>query len=127
MAAVFTGAVVAKVQGVPFVVLRMESIMQGSEIHCVAQTFRELIEEQNVRKLVVDFRSVEYFSSQMLSLIIDLNRKLEETGGKLVLLGLHPRLRELFHITGVEKFFTFAPTEPLALIFMRNESEEENT
>ena len=111
----------ARVQGIPFVMLRMETIMQGSEIQCVAETFRELTEEQNTRRLVVDFRSVYYFSSQMLSLLIDLNRKIEEAGGKLILMGLHPRLWELFRITGIEKFFTFAPTEQLALMYLKDE------
>lgn len=121
MATTFTGTVVSRVQGIPFVHLRMESIMQGSEIQCVAQTFRILMEDQDIRKLVVDFRTVEYFSSQMLSLLIDLNRKLDEVGGKLILLGLHPRLWELFRITGIEQFFSSVPTEQLALIFLKDE------
>ncbi|MBN1554550.1 MAG: STAS domain-containing protein [Phycisphaerae bacterium] len=121
MATVFTGVVVARVQNVPLVMLRMESIMQGTEIQCVADTLEELVEEQGVRKLVIDFRAVYYFSSKMLSVLIDLNRRINALQGRLVLLGVHPRLQELFRITGIYNLFTFAPTEQLALQFINTD------
>ncbi|MBN1943679.1 MAG: STAS domain-containing protein [Phycisphaerae bacterium] len=121
MATVFSGVVVAKVKGVTCVMLRLESIQQGSEIQCISDALEELVEERGVEKLIVDFRAVEYFCSQMLSVLIDLNRDIQAVNGRLVLLGVHPRLQELFRITGIEKFFTFAPTEELALLLLNSE------
>lgn len=103
------------------VMLRMESIMQGPEIRCVVRTFEELLETRDARKFIVDFRAVKYFSSRVLSLLIDLNRRIAEIGGKFVLLGLPPHLLKLFRITGIEQFFTFRPTEELALMYLKNE------
>lgn len=120
MATVFTGVVVAQVQDATFVVLRLESIQQGSEFQCVSDTLDELIEDKGTRKLVVDFRAVEYFSSQMLSVLIDANRQIHAAGGRMVLLGMRPQLQELFRITGIEKFFTFAPTEELAMLLLHS-------
>ena len=114
MASSFKGVIVAQVHGVTIVMLRMHSIMEGTEIHCVAQTLNELVDEKAVRKLIVDFRAVRYIASQMLSTLIDLNRNIQAIGGELVLLGLNPRLTELFRITGIEKIFSFAPTEKAA-------------
>jgi anti-anti-sigma factor len=125
MATVFTGAVVAKVQDVHFVLLRMESIMQGPEIQCVVKTFDDLVEDQQVRRLVIDFQSVHYFASQFISLLIQLNRRLTHAGGKLILMGMHPRLWELFRITGIDPLFTSVPTRELAMIYMKNDSERQ--
>ena len=49
--------------------------------------------------LYLDLDEVEYMSSGMLGVMIVLDRKLRDVGGRLVLLNLNPGVYEVFHAT----------------------------
>lgn len=61
------------------------------------------------RKLVVDCSKVEFMSSEMLSRLVTLQRRLRAHNGELVLQGLRTEVRELFAWTKLDHFFTIQP------------------
>ena len=107
----FSGVVIVQVKGVTVVTVHMRSIMDDLDIHRLAETLYELVDEKAVRKLVVDFRAVGHMASQILSVLLSLNGKIHAIDGKLIICGLRPGPMRLFKITGIDRLFTFAPDE----------------
>ena len=58
-----------------------------------------LVEGQRPRLLQLDFADVRYLSAAALGTFLGVNKKLGETGGRLVLTNLSEQLYELFEIT----------------------------
>ena len=65
----------------------------------------ELI-ESHVGRLILDLAGVDYMDSSGVGTIVELKRKLERRGGQVVLARLQPRVRSVFEITQLDKFFT---------------------
>lgn len=59
-------------------------------------------------RLLVDLSGVEYMDSSGVGTLVFVKREVERAGGRLVLLGLRPRVRSVLEITHLEKFFTIA-------------------
>jgi len=58
------------------------------------------------RKLVVDLAGVSYMDSSGVGTLVEIKRLLEQKGGSVVLAALQPRVRGVFEITQLDKFFT---------------------
>ena len=75
-----------------------------------------LVDEQDKRKLVLDFEKVTYLSSQAIGIVLTLNKKLSGlSGSKLVLCGVGPKLQELIKITRLDRILTIKPTQKEAI------------
>ncbi|TWT46071.1 Anti-sigma-B factor antagonist [Phycisphaerae bacterium RAS1] len=72
--------------------------------------FLALLETPAVR-LIVDLAGVKYIDSSGVGTIVELRRKTERAGGKLVLCGLQPRVRDVFDITHLSRLFNIAVTQ----------------
>ncbi len=83
------------------------ALIQGQVIDQVAVDLYELTDRKNKRKLILDFSNVRLFASQMLSVLITLNKKSEAIKGNLVLCGLRDELKEVFAVTNLDKSFSF--------------------
>ena len=55
------------------------------------------------RKLVLNFVDVEYLSSGALGVLLTLNRKMRDVGGKLILVNIDPKLYEVLEVTKLNK------------------------
>ena len=90
-------------------ILRLDvvSISAMSDIEQIARLFRQSVQEHQPRHLVVDFSSVRFFSSQMLGLLVDVWRKLHDSGGTVAVCGINPQLTRVFRITNLDKLFSF--------------------
>jgi len=71
--------------------------------------------EQAHRKIVLDFGQVRFLSSQTLGVLINLNKKVEQIKGKLIICGLRPELSKVFKVTRLDKLLKFARDEEAAL------------
>lgn len=76
------------------------------------QEIRELVAELNsvvdatdCRTLFVDCSNVKVLSSEMLSKLILLQRRLKQKEGKLILCGIRGEVREVLSWTKLDKFF----------------------
>lgn len=57
-------------------------------------------------QLMLDLSGVTYIDSSGVGTIVELRRRIDRSGGELVLSGLQERVRSVFEITKLDKFFT---------------------
>ena len=110
-----SGLVMSKVMDVTVVTLHIPSLLDEQAIENIAQELYELVDEQAIRKLVVDFRLVSALSSQMLGVLVSLNKRARAIKGKVVLCGMRPSLMKVFQVTRLDNILTFAPDESAAI------------
>jgi anti-sigma B factor antagonist len=72
-------------------------------------TFLELLDEQTPR-IILDLTGVDYVDSSGVGTIVELKRRAMRNESKVVLVGLQARVRSLFEITRLDKFFLIAPS-----------------
>jgi len=81
-------------------------ILDEANIAIIADQLFSLVEDEQRRKLVLNFSNVEYMSSAALGKLITLHKKMTTARGKLVLCGISPQIFEVFAITKLDKIFT---------------------
>lgn len=110
-----SGLVITQIKGVTVVNFRDSSILDGVEVDAIGQELYPLVDEKAVRKLVLDFSSVRFLSSQMLGVLLSLQKKIASIKGRMVICGLRAELFKVFKIMKLEKILTFAESEAKAL------------
>jgi anti-sigma B factor antagonist len=111
---------------VPFTVQRVEkftviefrtaSLMDPIVLEQIGQALYKIVDEEDRRRLILDFAQVEYLSSQAIGIILTLNKKLSGLPhNKLVLCGVGPRLMELLKITRLDRLLTVKPSQKEAV------------
>jgi anti-sigma B factor antagonist len=101
--------------GVTVVRFDTAAIIAADGLEIVARDLRELVGQRQSTKMIVDFSSVVFFSSQMLGLLVDVWRRLKDCGGIVVISGINPNLTRVFRITNLDKVFQFYPDVESAL------------
>lgn len=66
------------------------------------------IVERKPARLIVDLTRVGYMDSSGVGTMVEIKRMVERRGGAMVLAGLQPRVRGVFEITQLDKFFVIA-------------------
>jgi len=66
-------------------------------------------------KLVIDMSGLEYISSTGLRVFLIAQKKIMQSGGRLVLCCLQPAIREIFDIAGFSTIFSIFPDQETAL------------
>jgi len=61
--------------------------------------------EQRPARLVIDLSGVEYMDSSGVGTMVEVKRRVERDGGRIILAGLQPRVRSVFEITQLDRFF----------------------
>ena len=108
--------------GAPFTVQQIDkytiiefknpSLMDPLELEQIGQQLYRLVDEEDRRKIVLDFERVQYLSSQAIGIVLTMNKKLGSlSNSKLVLCGVGPRLMELLKITRLDRLLTVKPTQ----------------
>ena len=88
------------------------SLMDPIILEEIGQELYRLVDEEDRRKLLLDFEKVQYLSSQAIGIILTLNKKLGALkGSRLVLCGVGPKLMELLKITRLDRILTVKPTQ----------------
>lgn len=62
------------------------------------------------QRLVLDLTGVTYMDSSGVGTLVEIKRHIEQARGKLVLIGLQPRVRSVFEITRLDRFFVIRNT-----------------
>ena len=83
-----------------------KKILDEQNIQVIGEQLFQLVDELGRRKILLNFKNVEFLSSAALGKLITLNRKLQSAGGKLVLCEIDPQIYEVFEITKLNKLFT---------------------
>ena len=92
-----------------------KKILDDQNIQVIGEQLLSLVEELGRQKILLNFANVEFLSSAALGKLIVLNRKLNETGGKLVLCNIDRNIYEVFEITKLNKVFAIAKDEQSGL------------
>ena len=66
-------------------------------------------------RVIVELSALDFMSSAFIARLVALNKRIRAAGGKLVLCGLHPFVREAFHDSRLERIFEIADDEKAAL------------
>ncbi len=90
-------------------------ILDEQNIQIIGDQLFSLVDQDGLRKLLLNFGNVEYLSSAALGKLITLNKKLQGVGGRLVLCNIDPQIYEVFEITRLDKFFNIQKEEQAAL------------
>lgn len=107
------------------------TIQDSGDVHIVQFADRKILEELMIAeigdelsqlvtdgkgvKLLLSFKDVEHLSSAALSMLINLNRQIDETDGQLKLTDIAPPIYEVFKITRLNKLFSIYGTTHEAL------------
>jgi anti-sigma B factor antagonist len=66
-------------------------------------------------QVIVDLGTIEYLSSLGIGALVGLKRRVEAGGGRLVLVGVHPYVKDILHSMSLDKILPITPDLPSAL------------
>jgi anti-anti-sigma factor len=92
-------------EGVTVVVLLEPTLIKDASVQEIRRNIEELLTQQGVTKLLVDFRCVTLAGSATLGMLIRVKSKCALRGCRFALCGLQPAVRETFRITQLDKIF----------------------
>ncbi len=75
--------------------------------------------DQNKTLLVVDMEKVEFLSSSGLRVFMAAQNRLRKSGGELMLTSLQPFVKEVFVITGANRFFKMYQSQAEAIASLK--------
>jgi anti-sigma B factor antagonist len=80
------------------------------DLHSSPQLRQVLLEilEQRPARLIIDLSGVEYMDSSGVGTMVEIKRRLESDGGRMILAALRPRVRSVFEVTQLDRFFEIA-------------------
>ena len=91
---------------------RTTSLMDPGVLEEIGQSLYRLVDDEDRRKIILDFERVQYLSSQAIGIVLTLNKKLAALRhSKLVLCGVGPKLMDLLKITRLDRILTVKPTQ----------------
>jgi anti-sigma B factor antagonist len=74
-----------------------------------------LASDRNLKRLVLDLSQVPYMDSSAIAVLVEALQKLRRVGGRVVLVGLQPRVKGLLEIARLDTIFSLAGNEEQAL------------
>ena len=107
--------VLSQIENVTIVSFRSASIIDLPSVESIGRDLYTLVDDQAKRRIILDFSAVKFLSSQMLGVLIALQKKAKSIRGRVVLSGLRPELMKVFKITKLDKLVEFASDEADAL------------
>jgi len=113
--AVYRHLSVSEIGEVSVVQFLDRKIVDPGSIQELGQELVQLVEQENRRRLVLNFSNVEFFSSQALGKLNMLNRRVKAIDGKLSLSNIRPQILEVFQITKLDSVFDIRTDEADAL------------
>lgn len=90
-------------------------ILDEQNIQKIGEDLFSLVDELGRKKILLNFSNVEYLSSAALGKFITLNKKVQSSGGKLVMCNISDDIYEVFEITKLNKLFNIQKEEQTAL------------
>lgn len=90
-------------------------ILDEVNIQELGQELFKLVEQDNRRKLILNFSNVEFLSSAALGKLITFEKKARNNSASLILTNIRPEIYEVFAITRLNKLFVIKNDEADAL------------
>lgn len=88
------------------------------DLHHTPEVHRALVTtcERRPPRLIIDLSAVSYMDSSGIGTLVEVFRRVNGYSGKLILCGLNERVRSVFEITRLDKFFRTCGTVEEALL-----------
>ena len=80
-------------------------ILDEAVIQVVGDQMYRLVDDHGLKKIVLDFQSVEHLSSAALGKLINMKKKVDAAGGQLSMCNLRSDLLKIFKVTKLTKVF----------------------
>lgn len=106
---------VSEIGDVTVVRFRDPKIIEDVNIQELGSEMFRLVEEEDRRKLLLNFSTVDFLSSAALGKLITLDKKVKSHGGQLKLSNIRPEIFEVFQITKLTRLFDIRDDEADAL------------
>ena len=90
-------------------------IHEEATVGQLARELSDLVEGQNLHRLVLNFSGVDFISSATLGKLIVLDRKCKSAGGGLRLCRVSPAIMEVFRVTKLDRLFDIRDAESEAV------------
>lgn len=97
------------------VTILAERLLDEATIQLIGDELFDLVENKGRNHLILNFAHVKYLSSGALGKLISLNKKVKESGGRLLLCSIGKEIYEVFKITKLNKYFEIETDELTAL------------
>ena len=108
--------IVQPIEKYTVVEFRDASLMDAMVLEEIGQALYRLVDEEDRRRVILDFANVQYLSSQAIGIVLSMHRKIVALPkGKLILCGVGSKLMELVKITRLDRVLTIKPTQREAL------------
>ena len=101
--------------GIMVATITNSAMLDARTIDATGEALYRLVDEQNRRKVIIDFSDVKFMSSQAIGMIITMHQKIKAAKGDLVLCGVRDEIMSIFKITKLNKLLVFLPDEAAAL------------
>ena len=107
---------VQQVKDYTVVEFKISSLMDAIELDQIAQSLYRLVDEEDRRRIILDFEKVQYLSSQAIGIIMAMRKKLATlSNSRFILVGVGDRLMQLIKIVGLDKALTIKPSQKEAI------------
>ena len=92
-----------------------KKILDENNIQMIGSELFSLVEEEGRKRIIIDFKNVEYLSSAALGKLITMNKKVKAAGGEMRMCSIRPDIYEVFVITRLNKIFDIRDNQEEAL------------
>lgn len=92
-----------------------QKIIDPEAIQELGDELFSLVDDDERKKLVLNFSNVEFLSSAALGKLITFEKKAQKQGATLILSNIAPEIFQVFTITNLDKLFTIKDSEADAL------------
>jgi anti-sigma B factor antagonist len=111
-----SGFTVQAIEKFSVIEFQNSSMMDPIELESMSKELNRLIDEEDRRRLILDFERVQYVSSQALGIVMAVRKKLAALPhSKLVLCSVCDPLMKLLKITALDKVLTIKKTQKEAI------------
>jgi anti-sigma B factor antagonist len=90
-------------------------LLDAQKLQVIGDQLSSLVDDMGRKKLLLNFANVRDISSLALGMLVTLQKKVHAAGGKLVLYGVDPQIREVLALTRLDEVFVIRGDEQEAL------------
>jgi anti-sigma B factor antagonist len=92
-----------------------QKIIDPESIQEMGEELFGLVEQDDRKKIVLNFATVEFLSSAALGKLITFEKKVKKSSAQLILTNISPEIFQVFAITNLDKLFQIKDSEADAL------------
>lgn len=107
---------VQKMWDVTVVDFQEARLLEAQQIEAIGKELYRLVDEMDVKKLILDFGKVQFLASAAIGMLMNLHKKSTAIKGTIIICSLRKELMKVFEIMKLTKVLKFAANEDEALV-----------